>query len=264
MSHHPAPAGNRPAPPAPSPTAHRLEAALDGLADTFRGMTAHPDEDNCVCHWGSAEELARLKTADVELDPDLLRRTWQATDWTHRGSVLRRILPQFAAALVGGRVDTDADLESVGRAFAMADWRNWPAEQTAAVDAFLRAWWEHTLTDPAPAVPAHHVLVVAAEATGTLTPWLAAWEATSTPEAARHLAEAIDHWDHDLLADRLPWSTWEDEEETYAELTAWLVRHAPTRLRAHGAPEDLLHRVRLLGVTGPARWDDPHWPDYRY
>lgn len=263
MSHprRPTMAGNRPT----SPAARRLDEALHGLADTFRGMTAHPDESNCACHWGSADELARLKTPDAELDPDLLRRTWQALDWTYRGAVLRRILPQLAAALVVGGAGTAAgDLESVSRAFAMSGWREWPAEQTTAVEEFLHAWWAHTLTDPTPAVPAHHVLVLTAEATGTLTPWLAAWEATPAPEAARHLAEAVDHWDDDLLADRLPWSAWEDEEEMCAELTAWLVRHAPARLRAHGAPDDLLHRVRLLGVTGPARWEDPHWPDYRY
>ncbi|WP_078868293.1 hypothetical protein [Streptomyces sp. NRRL F-5727] len=262
MPRQPGPTDHRPTPPRPPSTAHRLDEALSGLSDTFRGMTAHPDEYNCPCHWGSAEELARLKTADVELDADLLRRTWEATDWTYRGSVLRRILPQLAAALVSG--STGPDLEGVGRAFAMSGWRAWPAEQTAAVEEFLHAWWTHTLTTPAPTVPAHQLLVLTAEATGTMAPWLAAWEATPTPEATRHLAEAIDHWDHDLLADRLPWSTWEDEEEWYAELTTWLVRHAPARLRAHGAPEDLLHRVRLLGLTGPARWEDPHMPDHRY
>lgn len=41
-----------------------------------------------------------------------------------------------------------------------------------------------------------------------------------------------------------------------AELTAWLLRHAPARLRAHGAPEELLHQIRLLGLTGPERWDE--------
>ncbi|MFE2037676.1 hypothetical protein ACFXBB_31415 [Streptomyces scopuliridis] len=58
----------------------RLDAALDGLAATFRGMTAHPDEHNCECHWGSAEDLAQLKLPDTDLDPDLLQRTWQAID----------------------------------------------------------------------------------------------------------------------------------------------------------------------------------------
>ncbi len=85
------------------PARRRLSAALDNLAVTFHGMTARPDEHNCECHWGSPEELSLLKTPNVELEPDLLRRAWQATDWTDHAAVLRRVLPQFATALVAGR-----------------------------------------------------------------------------------------------------------------------------------------------------------------
>ncbi|MFE2626089.1 hypothetical protein ACFXKH_39525, partial [Streptomyces caelestis] len=58
-----------------TPARLRLDRALDGLDDTFRGMTARADEVQCDCHWGSPEELALLKTPDVDLSPDLLRRT---------------------------------------------------------------------------------------------------------------------------------------------------------------------------------------------
>jgi hypothetical protein len=51
---------------------------------------------------------------DVELDPDLLRRTWEAPDWDDHASVLRRILPQLATALVNGLVEAHADLAEVG------------------------------------------------------------------------------------------------------------------------------------------------------
>jgi hypothetical protein len=40
------------------------------------------------------------------------------------------------------------------RDFALGHWQQWPAEQAAAVEEFLHAWWAHTLTDPDPAVPA--------------------------------------------------------------------------------------------------------------
>ncbi|MEU7833761.1 MULTISPECIES: hypothetical protein [unclassified Nonomuraea] len=89
-------------PDATTPVRLRLNAALDGLATTFRGMTADPDEINCTCHWGSAQDLARLKTPDVALDPDLLRRSYEATDWDDHAAVLRRILPSLASALVDG------------------------------------------------------------------------------------------------------------------------------------------------------------------
>lgn len=242
----------------------RLDSALEGVAATFRGMTAHPDESNCECHWGSAEELAQLKVAGVELDLDLLRRTWQAGDWNDHASILRRILPQLASALVGGLVDPMCGMEDVGRCFVLGNWQQWPCEQAAAVEEFLKAWWSYTLTDPHPSVPPYHLLVLLTEATGSLSPWLSTWELLKNPVADRHLAEAAAKWEYDLLGDRLPWYAWGDEEEVRAELTAWLVRHAPSRLRSHGASEELLHRIRLLGVTGPARWTDAHWPGHHY
>ncbi|MFJ1548209.1 hypothetical protein [Streptomyces sp. NPDC088246] len=248
--------------PAQVPARLRLDAALDSLAAVFRGMTAHPDEHNCECHWGSAEDLAQLKVPDAVLDPDLLRRTWQATDWTYKASVLRRILPQFAAALTTGLIDPLFGMEEAGRTFHRAEWPQWPAEQAAAVREFLYAWWAHTLTEPDPAVPAYQVLALAAEASATLSPWLHTWEEQNHPTADQHLAEAVTSWEYDLRGDRLPWDTWHDEEDMCAELTAWLLRHAPARLRAHGAPEELLHQIRLLNLAGPERWDDSHLPGH--
>ena len=235
----------------------RLNAALLGLAATFRGMTARPDEYNCECHWGSAQELAQLKVPDVELDPDLLRRTWQAPDWNDHASVLRRILPQLATALISGRIESYLHMDEVGRSFARGKWQQWPAEQAAAVREFLEAWWVHSLTAPGPAVPAYEVFAFCAEASGSLSSWLDTWEVLTHPTADQRMAEAVARWEDDLLRDRLPWDAWENEDETLAELTAWLVRHAPARLWAHGVSKELLHRIRLLGLDGPARRDDP-------
>ncbi|MFD5028878.1 hypothetical protein ACFWM0_00395 [Streptomyces sp. NPDC058405] len=249
------------------PVQRRLDAALERLDATFRGLTARPDEHNCECHWGSAEELALLKVPDVELDPDLLRRTWQASDWADSPSVIRRILPQFAAALVGGLVD-DFDIEEAGRAIARGRWEQGPAEEAAAVQEFLHAWWAHTLADPGPAVPVYLVLALCAEATATLAPWLGTWEAAAHTVADQHLMEAVTQWEYDLRGeDQLPWTSWRDEDEEAAmraELAVWLARHAPARLRAHGASEELLHHVRLLGLAEADRWDDPHWNDCTY
>lgn len=242
----------------------RLAAALDGLAAVFGGMTAHPDEHNCECHWGSADELAQLKVPDTELDLDLLGRTWQAPDWSDHASVLRRILPQLATALVEGSVEPHDGFEEVGRSFARGHWQQWPTAQAEAVREFLHALWADTLTDPDPAVPAYEVLALTTEASATLTPWLATWETVTDRAADSHLAEAAAKWEYDLLGDQLPWDSWENEEEKRTELTAWLVRNAPARLRAHGVSEELLHRIRLLGLTGDDRWEAPHWPGHRY
>ncbi|MFJ9846466.1 hypothetical protein ACIRYZ_39730 [Kitasatospora sp. NPDC101155] len=242
----------------------RLDAALEGLARVFRGATAHPEEYNCECHWGSAEELALLKVPGVRLDPDLLRRAWWAPDWTDHGAVLRRILPQLAGALVDSRSQSFRYRDEIGVSLARGHWQEWPREQAAAVREFLHAFWARTLVTPDPAASVHRTLVLCVEASGELSPWLDVWEALEHPMADRNLAEAVDTWDYDLLADELPWSTWHDKDEQLAVLTAWLTRHASARLRAHNAPDDLLQRLRLISLTGPARWHDPHWPGYTY
>ncbi|WP_406087659.1 hypothetical protein [Streptomyces virginiae] len=256
------------APPAPADRA-RLDRALDRLAVTFRGMTARADEVQCECHWGSPQELALLKLPDTELDPDLLHRTWSAPDWSDHGAVLRRVLPQFARELTGGLGAHAYDIGNVGTSFHRAAWQQWPAAQSAAVREFLHAWWAHTLLTPDPAVPVHELLPLCAEASADIGPWLAVWEDLRHPVADRHLTDTVDQWEWDLLEDALPWRSWfvwseEEAEDVRTELTAWLVREAPARLRATGAPAELQHAVRLLGLAHADRWDDPHAPRHRY
>ncbi|MFJ8925599.1 hypothetical protein ACIRLA_03440 [Streptomyces sp. NPDC102364] len=249
------------------PARRRLDAALADLAIIFRGMTARPDESNCECHWGSAEELALLKTPDVELDPDLLGRAWQAIDWTDHGAVLRRILPQFTSALVAGRVEPLFGLEEAGYSFARGRWQQWPDEQAGAVREFLHAWWAQSLTDPDAAVPAREVMSMCAEASGTVAPWLADWEQQTGPLSDQRLAEAAEAWEYELLGDQLPWYVnWyeNDEDRMRAELAAWLHGHAGTRLRASGASPELRRRIALLALTGEDRWTHPDWPGHRY
>ena len=229
------------------------------MAATFRGMTARADEFNCECHWGSAEELASLKVPDVELEPDLLRRTWQAVDWNDHASVLRRVLPQLATTLANGAV-SDYDLVDVGHSFARGKWQHWPAEQAAAVLGFLQAWWAHCLTAAAAPAPPYEALALCAEASGTVGLWLASWESIRHPLADQRLAEALAHWDFDLLQDELPWWTLYDEEDKRHDLTIWLLRHAPSRLGDYGDPDHLRNVLRLLAITGVARFDDPRWP----
>lgn len=176
--------------PAQPPVRLPLATALAGLAAVLGGMTAHPDEHNCECRRGSAEELAQLKVPDTELDLDLLRRTWQAPDWSDHASVLRRIVPQFATALVKGSVEPLFGLEEAGRSFARGRWQQWPTVQAEAVRDFLHAWWADTLTGPDPAVPAYEALALATEASATLTPWLTTWETLTDHPADDHLAKA--------------------------------------------------------------------------
>ncbi|GAA3779351.1 hypothetical protein [Streptomyces chiangmaiensis] len=238
------------------PASRRLSAALANLFVTFHGMTAHPDERNCECHWGSSDELSLLKTPNVELEPDLLRRTWQAVDWLDHAAVLRRILPQFAAALVAGRVEPLFGLEEAGDSFARGRWQQWPDDQAGSVREFLHAWWVQSLTDPEAVVPAHQVLAMCAEASGTLGPWLADWEEQTGYLSDQRLVEAAQEWEYALLGDKLPWHVnWyeHDEDEMCAELVAWLLGHAAQRLRKSGASKDLQHWIRLLELPSEER-----------
>ncbi|MFC8721220.1 hypothetical protein [Kitasatospora sp. NPDC057198] len=245
----------------------RLDAALHRLAAALRGATVHPDEHNCECHWGGPADLALLRTPDAPLDADLLRRTWRQGKWNDPGAVLRRVLPQLAAELADRGSDSSGDREDIGWALARADWPRWPAEQAAAVGGFLHALWIRDLLVPGDAREVDRTLGMCVQASGELAPWLDAWAALDHPSADRGLAAAVDVWTYDLLSDALPWSLIrhsDREDALAAELSAWLTCHAPARLRAHGAPDDLLHRVRLLGLSEPERWRDPHWPGRAY
>ncbi|MFI1682094.1 hypothetical protein [Streptomyces sp. NPDC020607] len=247
------------------PARPRLDAALERLAVTLRGETAHPDETQCDCHWGPDEDVELLRVPGVELDPELLARTWQVCDWRDKPAMTRRILPQLAVHLVYGLVVPPLHgMAEVGHFLANGAWQEWPAEQAAAVEEFLRAWWAWTLTQPDPPEPAHEIFALCTEASGTPEPWLGIWERLTGPVPDRHLALAVTEWEYELLGDRSPWQEGEEDERKRERLSAWLVRHAPARLRAHGASEDLLHRVRILGVEIHSRWDDPHWPGHRY
>lgn len=232
-----------------------LDEALARLASTFRGMTAHPDEIQCECHWGSAEELASLKVPDVELSPDLLHRTVWAPDWDDQASVLRRVLPQLAATMAAGGI-TDYDVPHLGESISRANWQQWPTDQAAAVHAFLEAWWAHCLTSPV-AIPVHEALALCTEAAGTVRPWLAIWETLDHPLATQRLAEFVDHEGLTLLSEDLPWPPRDRKEEKLHDLTTWLLTHASTRLAGHDRLRKILTR---LAIPGPARWHDHDWP----
>ncbi|MDO3683787.1 hypothetical protein [Micromonospora sp. C28ISP2-4] len=235
-----------------------LDEALAGVAVAFQGMTAHEQESNCECHWGSAEELALLKTPDVPLDDDLFRRTYWTMDWHYPGLLLRRILPQVTQHLVDGRIVAMDGLDSLANFFAVSPWHEWPREQQAALRRFLNVWWVHVLVEPDAKVPAHAALSFLAEATTKLTPWLADWaEALADEPARRHLVQAMDEWMYDLRGDSLPWSSWHDIDAWAPALQLWVIRHAPTVLREYDASAELIEDIRRFSLPDAARYDKP-------
>ena len=53
-------------------------------------------------------------------------------------AVMRRLLPQAARAMADGSLGS-INYEAHG--LSRVDWRSWPADQAAAIEAFLNAWW---------------------------------------------------------------------------------------------------------------------------
>ncbi|SBT40777.1 hypothetical protein [Micromonospora auratinigra] len=242
--------------PDPTVVGRRLEAALSGVAGAFRGMTAHRQESNCACHWGSAEELELLKAPDAPLDDDLLRRAYWTTDWRYPGPLLRRILPQLTQALVAGHVEPMAGMASLGHLFTVGRWQEWPAGQQDALREFLDAWWLHVLVEPDAKVPAHEAITLLAEVTAKLTPWMTTWAQLLANTTARlRLVTAADAWMDDLLGDRLPWASCHDEDTWCPTLSLWVLRHTPAALREHDTSAELHHYVRLLALPYADRWD---------
>ncbi|MGW1060793.1 hypothetical protein [Micromonospora rubida] len=240
----------------PTDVTRRLDAALAGVAATFRGMAAHREESNCECHWGSAEELALLKTPDVPLDDELLRRTYWTTDWRYPGPLLRRILPQLTQGIVAGTVDPMAGMGCLGGLFVVGRSQEWPTAQRDVLREFLDAWWLHVLAEPDAKVPAHDAMTLLAEITMELTPQLTTWaESLTDTVARRRLVTAVDEWMYDLQRDDLPWSSWHDEDTWRPALSLWVLRHAPAALRESDASAELHDQVRRLALPYPDRWD---------
>lgn len=232
-----------------------LAAALADVDTVFNGFAA-PAETGCERCF-TPEETACLRTPHTRLPPGLLSRFLRkAPDhFEDHAAVMRRLLPQCAHAMADGTLD------AVGWAphgLSRVDWRAWPAEQAAAVEAFVLAWWQDVLAASEPPYRAEDVFETCASILRTTTPLLEHWPAA--PAADAHLVDCARAWLYDLVDDDWPltWWTPEDEAAGVAELRSWLARHAPERLRARGET-DLAIRARLVGLPYDERWNDPSW-----
>lgn len=232
-----------------------LAAALADIDTVFNGF-ASPHETPCpLCHL--PEETAYLRTPYTRVPVDVVNR-YLFEDPGHfddHPAAMRRLLPQAAHATA------DGSLEGIGwgvHGLARVAWRSWPAEQAAAVEAFVLAWWQDVLRTPHPPYPVPDVFETCAMILGTLTPLLDAWE--PGPVADAHLARCADAWLYEFVTDRAPFTWWspDDEPAVIAEQQAWLARHAPARLRALGET-DLAIRAELLALPYDERWAHPYW-----
>ncbi|MFD3532015.1 hypothetical protein [Streptomyces sp. NPDC058664] len=229
----------------PSPPA----SALRRIDAVFGGMTA-PAEGCLHCY--GAGELALLAVPRAPLGDDLVRILMHEvpSHFTDHPAVVRRLLPEFFSFVAHGRFSGMAYLPTgLGR----TAWREWPAEQAAAIEGFLDAWWRETLADPEPVYGVQAVWELCADIHGSVTPLLDAWDSAPGGGAEdRHLAGRAEHWLDDLLQDDVslvvPWGS-----EPLAELQEWLVTRAVPRLAGQADPL-LVAKIGLLALGPEERW----------
>ena len=236
-------------------TSTALEAALADVDRVFDGF-ASPDETGCGhCH--APEETAYLRTPYVHVPVDVVRYyLFEVSDhFDDHAAAMRRLLPQAARAMADGTLGT---IGYGAHGLTRVDWRAWPAEQAAAIEAFLHAWWQDALTTPEPPYAIDDIFDTCATIARTVTPFLDGW--VRGPAADAHLAHCADSWLYDLLSDYSPFSWWyEDSEDAgVADLRTWLAGPGAARLRAQGEP-DLATRAELLALPYDERWAHPYW-----
>ncbi|MFE2096808.1 hypothetical protein [Streptomyces sp. NPDC059468] len=232
-----------------------LAAALADIDTVFNGF-ASPDETGCgLCHL--PEETAYLRTPYVRMPVGVVQMYLFEVPghFDDHAASMRRLLPQAARAMA------DATLGSIGHAchgLSLVDWRSWPAEQAAAIDAFLRAWWQDTLTTAEPVYAVDDIFDTCVTIARSVTPFLDDWP--RGPVAGTHLAHCADVWLYDLLCDNSPFPWWYDdsEEAGLAELRTWLAGPGAARLHALGE-HDLAVRCELLALPYDERWEHPCW-----
>jgi hypothetical protein len=236
-------------------TSKALAAALADIDTVFNGF-ASPTETGCErCYL--PEETAYLRTPYTRVPADLVRRFVFKSPghFEDHAAVMRRLLPQTAHAMA------DGSLDGIGwgaHGLSRVDWRAWPSEQAAAVEAFVHAWWDDTLTTPEPSYPVHDVFETCATILGDLTPLLDRFRTQPVVEA--HVVSCASAWLYDLITDDSPFHWWhrDDDGSLVTVLRSWLAAHAPARLRAQNEP-DLAIRAELLALTYDDRWAHPYW-----
>ncbi|WP_225822142.1 hypothetical protein [Streptomyces naphthomycinicus] len=232
-----------------------LAAALADIDTVFDGF-ASPHETPCPqCH--AEEETAYLRTPGVPVPLDVVQYyLYEVPDhFDDHEAAMRRLLPPAARALAEGTLGA---VNHLGIGLARVDWRSWPAEQAAALDAFLHAWWQEVLTTADPPYGVEDVFDTCVTIARTVAPFLDAW--APGPAGDAHLVYIADSWLYDLLGDRSPFTWWcgDGEEAGVAELRAWLSGPGAARLRALGE-HDLAIRCELLALPEEERWAHPYW-----
>jgi len=210
----------------------RLDAAFAPLAHlpvTVGGCTfCYPqaDLDSLAGPPGAVSEEMAVRVAHEVPD-----------HWADFPGLYRRLTPRIVRLLVADRLSHDL----VASLLLAADWRDGPRREAEALEAVWHAWWRSVLATHPCTGDVTDILDVLGAATGTLAPYLAAWEETRTRAADLHLHDMLDRWlvEHEVAHLHLGFH---NELHAAPELMPWLLALPSERL----APE---HRTGLGEVV---------------
>ena len=126
-----------------------LQKSIEGLYHTFAVKQAPASIDRCP-HCMNEQEAKDLLRQDLASIPEAELWSYAFDVFYTVGAVedFRYFLPRILE-LVSQHAETDLDPEMVLCKLTYADWLNWPAEEQAAIERFLKAAFWALLNGPA-------------------------------------------------------------------------------------------------------------------
>ncbi len=195
-------------------TNSELSYAIENLYRVFKRHRPGAEFQSCS-HCVSETEDGELKgTRLKELTcDDISRYAFKAmTTW---GTVedFKHFLPRIFE-LVAVSEDFPIEIEVAIGKLAYGKWQSWPDHEIAAIEQFLAAWWNATLSTPfseSTQMLADDVLCSVAQVVESLDPYLAHWDLRTDLESGLHLAAFVD-WNFNSLykKDRIGGAFWEE------------------------------------------------------
>ncbi len=137
--------------------------------------------------------------------------------------------------------------------FRDAGWLGWPADERAAVEAFLAAWWADTL-DRFPAEPdAAEILCCVGRAGADPWPYLERWGELTGVAAVRHLHAFVLYGVEWTRGPRLADAFWDRGSAAHVRVVEWLTGgRAAAAVEAAFAAETREDVLELLDQIHPA------------
>ncbi|GAB2819483.1 hypothetical protein GCM10027176_24920 [Actinoallomurus bryophytorum] len=186
-----------------------LRPALDGLYATFdTSVESEKQRSSCVD--------VRLPRPPGEVDFDSIMAKVRAfREVGQHKCILPRVLELFAE-----EVDRSVDyawntMNAIG-----VRWRDWPHDEQAAIQVFMRAWWRSTLSTFPRRLDVLELLSIVGVMRIDVRPYLSYWASRRDVPAVRHLAWLVmDFTVHSAANDR-----W------YEMLDSWIDGIEPRRM----------------------------------